>query len=225
MASDFDESDFVDRDFQAAQKAAPTGGARPNTGTGIPPSREELGNRVAETQHKLAELKRMQEELERERTEVEEARRRSTELKTGREEMLRNLTRGLGLLEETELASRREAEQAAKNLVELRQALDKVQAINESEWTEDNWSVELTRALTSIENARMEWNAARLKWPILDGNHPLPEASTPHQPIDNPGIEAMGFWQLCRIGLAFTWLLVTLAAGMLVVLVILLSRG
>ena len=113
MASDFDESDFVDRDFQAAQKAAPTGGARPDTGTGIPPSREELGNRVAETQHKLAELKRMQEELERERTEVEEARRRSTELKTGREEMLRNLTRGLGLLEETELASRREAEQAA----------------------------------------------------------------------------------------------------------------
>src|SRR5438128_1285874 len=71
MASEFDETDFVDGDFHAAQKspfvASSTGGAA------RPPTREELDSRVTETQQQLMELKRAQEGLERERAAPEEA--------------------------------------------------------------------------------------------------------------------------------------------------------
>src|SRR2546429_7743205 len=129
MASEFDETAFVVGDFQSARNsplaASTTGGA------GRPPTREELDARVTETQQRLVELKRAQEELERERAALEEARRRRTEFHTGREEMLQGLTRGVGLLEEAEFSARRDAEQMAKTLGELREALIKVQGLHD----------------------------------------------------------------------------------------------
>ena len=225
MSSKLDESDFVDRDLEATKES---GAAAPGTDEPVadaPPSREELTSRVTETQQKLAELKRMQEELERERSEVEEARKRRTELATGREEMVQHLTRGIGLLEEAELSSGRTAEQLAMTVSDLQGSLDKVTGIAEGEWTEENWSVELTRALTTIENARMEWNSARLKWPVLVGESDLPGATAAGQAkvAERPGLEQYSFWQLSRLGLAFTWPLV--AVGIAVVILLLLLRS
>ena len=136
-----------------------------------------MTSRVTETQQKLAELKRIQEEVERESNELQEARKRRIELTTGREEMVQHLTRGIGLLEEAELSSGRTAEQLAMTVSDLQGSLNKINSIAEEEWTEENGSVELTRALTTIENARLEWNSARLKWPVLDGESDLPVAT------------------------------------------------
>jgi len=202
MASEFDESDFVDDDFQAAKKSP---FAAPQPGGGRPPTREELDSRVTETQQRLMELKRAQEELERERATLEEARRRRTEFHTGREEMLQNLTRGVGLLEEAEFNSRRDAEQMAK--------------------TQDNYNVEVTRALTVIDNGRMEWNAARLKWPLLNGPQTPEQDTSPDQKTAPPSLDSLGFLQLCKLGLGFTWPLAIVALGALTVLIfILLGR-
>ena len=131
------------------------------------PTRDEVDRKVVEAQQKLAELKRAQEDLERERAALEELRRRQMEFQTGRQEMIHNLTRGLGLLEEAEFNARRDAEQMVKTVADFRDALDKIQAIHDETWTKENFSIELTRALTTIENARMEWNSARLKLPGL----------------------------------------------------------
>src|ERR1041385_3796267 len=138
MASEFDETDFVDSDFQTARKSPLT--AASSGGASRPPTREELDSRVSETQQRLMELKRAQEGLERERAALEEARRRRTEFQTGREEMLQSLTRGVGLLEEAEFNARRDAEQMAKTLGELKEALTKVQGIHEETWTQDNYN-------------------------------------------------------------------------------------
>src|SRR5512142_1565423 len=168
MSSDYDATEFIDGDFQSQKSpfsTSPAGAGQLQRA----PTREEVDSRVAEAQRKLAELKREQEELERQRAALEETRRRQMEFQTGREEMIQNLTRGLGLLEEAEFSARRDAEQMAKTLADLRDALAKVQAIHEEGWTKDNFSAELTRALTTLENARMEWNAARLKLPVLSG--------------------------------------------------------
>lgn len=223
MASEFDESDFVDSDFQAARKspfAAPAAGA-----TGRPPTREELDSRVGETQQRLMELKRAQEELERERATLEEARRRRSEFQSGREEMLQGLTRGVGLLEEAEFGARRDAEQMARTLGGLREALLKVQGIHEETWTQDNYNVELTRALTVIDNARMEWNAARLKWPLLNGPQPADNGPAPAEKPAPLPFESAGFLQLCKLGLALTWPLALVAVAAVGLLVfVLLSR-
>ncbi|PAW86692.1 MAG: hypothetical protein B9S33_07570 [Pedosphaera sp. Tous-C6FEB] len=209
MPSDFDQSEFVDSDVLTT--ARPIGRATTmsdSPSASRPPSREELDARVSDAQQQLAELKRKQDELERERAGLEEARRRRVELQTGREEMLHHLARGLVLLEEAELKSRRDSEQMAKSLVGLRESLAKVQAVNEESWSAEAYNVELTRALTAIENARMEWNGARLKWPLLDGALPSATgAATGAGPgkIQGHFLGAQSFGELCRIGFALTW--------------------
>src|SRR2546421_5475615 len=151
MATNYDATEFVDNDFQAHKSPFSAGSA--STGPlHRAPTREEVDSRVAEAQQKLAELKRAQEGLERERAALEESRRRQMEFQTGRQEMLQNLTRGLGLLEEAEFNARRDAEQMAKVLVDMREALSNIDGFHEETWTKDNFNVELTRALTTLEN-------------------------------------------------------------------------
>ena len=205
MASDYDPADFVDSDFQAHQAPQPTNpfgaGAAPRA-----PTRDEVDTRVVEAQQKLAELRRAQEQLEQQRASLEETRRRQREFQTGREELIHSLTRGLGLMEEAEFNARRDAEQMAKALAGLREALDKLESIHDETWTKDNFDMELTRALTAVENARMEWNSARLKFPVLSwknaaAEEPVPGAVAAPQPL----FAERSFVGWCKLGLALTW--------------------
>src|ERR1051325_5147113 len=101
MASQFDDSDFIDRDFQNGNSTYSVTPGHESAGNAFhPPTRAELDLRVGDAQQKLAELRRAQEELERERAGLEEARRRRVEFQTGREEMLQSLTRGVTLIQE-----------------------------------------------------------------------------------------------------------------------------
>ena len=218
--SDFDPADFVDDDFQARKTQSAPAPAAPSRAL----TREEVDTRVTDTQQKLIELKRAQEELERERSALEETRRRQMEFQTGRQEIIHNLTRGLGLLEEAEFTARRDAEQMAKTIADFRDVLTKIEAVREETWTKDNFNVELTRALTSIENGRMEWNTARLKFPVLTGE--APKASAAGQPTVAQEPFPVGnrnFGELCKLGLALTWPLVVVALAALGVFAAILS--
>jgi len=225
MSSDYDATEFIDGDFE--ERSMPHSGAAAGA-VQLPraPTREEVDSRVAETQQKLAELRRTQEELERERAALEETRRRQLEFQTGRLEMLQNLTRGLGLLQEAEFASRRDAEQMSKTLIGLREALTKIEGIHEDTWTQDSFGVELTRALTAIENARMEWNTARLKFDVLSGIKPQSEKSSADASTHElPLIANCSFGQLCRLGFALSWpIAAVILLGLLVLLGIQLRR-
>ena len=219
MASNYDPTDFVDDDFQTRAATTTTGAAQ------RAPTREEVDSRVGEAQQKLAELKRQQEELERKRAALEETRRRQLEFQNGRQEMVHHLTRGLGLLEEAEFTARRDAEQMAKTIGDFRDALSKVEAVHEETWTKDNFNVELTRALTAIENARMEWKTARLKFPVLAGQNQ--KAGDADEASNTPPVTALGqlsFGELCKFGLALTWPLTVIAFIALVALLVVLFR-
>jgi hypothetical protein len=183
-----------------------------------------VDRKVVEAQQKLVELKRAQEELERERAGLEELRRRQGEFQTGRQEIIQQLTRGLGLLEEAEFCARRDAEQMVKTVGDFRAALTKVQAIHDEVWTKENFQIELTRALTTIENARMEWNSARLKLPVLAGeNKPVDAVEKTAAPAA-PSLAELNFGQLCRIGLAMTWPLLLAAIAAIGIFVAILTR-
>ena len=223
MAGEYDSTEFLDTDFLAQKSPA----AAPVSGYGRAPSPDDVNRKVVEAQQKLVELKRAQEELERERAGLEELRRRQNEFQTGRDEVIQNLTRGLGLLEEAEFVARRDAEQMVKTVGDFRTALAKVQAINDAAWTKENFQMELTRALTTIENARMEWNSARLKISALAG-----ETKNAAAPLDKnssavaavPSLAELPFGQLCKIGLAMTWPLLLVALGALGIFIAILLR-
>lgn len=207
MASQYDESDFVDRDFEPGGQATSTAIQSGGPAQQRAPNREELDTRVTETQQKLAELKQAQEALERERSKLEETRRKRMELETGRAEVTQQITRGLGLLEKAQFERQRDSEQMTRTLTDLKDVLEKVETIHEEDWKPDELQTELTKALTAVENARMEWNSARLKWSLLDGameNIEQTNAAANSQQwinFDEPG----AFKKLCKAGLAVTW--------------------
>lgn len=197
-------------------------------GSSRPPSREEIDQQVTAAQQALVELRQRQEVLERERVQLEEARRRRLEFEQGREEMLSHLTRGVGLLTDAEQSSRRDAEQMSRTLVDLQEALDKVKALDEAGWKAEDYTTELTRALATLENARMEWNSAQVKWPVLNGVS-TGESSRPG--TGGAGVEE-GFFpanrsavEWARLGLALTWpvAVAVLLSGLVLALV--LARG
>ncbi len=225
MAAEYDATEFIDSDFEAHKAPTPFAATTPATDNPLrAPTREEVDRKVVEAQQKLAELKRAQEDLERERAALEELRRRQLEFQNGRQEMVQHLTRGLGLLEEAEFNARRDSEQMTKTMSDFRGALEKIQNVRDETWTKENFQMELTRALTVIENARMEWNSARLKLPALAG-----EAA---QKLENEDTSApamaslanMSFGELCKIGLAMTWPLLVVAVGALGVFIAILLR-
>jgi predicted nuclease with TOPRIM domain len=221
MSAYHDASEFIDGDLQG-QKSPSSAGAAPLRRA---PTREEVDSKVVEAQQKLAELKREQEALERERAGLEETRRRQMEFQTGRQEMVQHLTRGLGLLEEAEFAARRDAEQMAKTVVDLRDSLNKLQAVREETWTGEAFNVELTRGLTVVENSRMEWNAARLKFPLLSGMTQAEAAAAAAEKAKSESIlQRYTFGDLCRIGFAMTWPLALVALLGLVALLFFLLR-
>jgi hypothetical protein len=217
--AEYDATEFIDTDFQAHK--SPVATLDPLRA----PTRDEVDRKVVEAQQKLAELKRAQEDLERERASLEELRRRQLEFQNGRQEMVQNLTRGLGLLEEAEFNARRDSEQMIKTLADFRGALEKIQNVRDETWTKENFQMELTRALTIVENARMEWNSARLKLPALAGESAQKKSETESapQPIVSP-FANLSFGELCKIGLAMTWPLLIVALGALGIFVAILLR-
>jgi len=208
-----DGPDLLEEDFPATASSA----------TVVNDDREELDNQVSSLQSKLAELNHARDKLEREKATVEESRRRFAEFQAGRDEMMHELTRGLGLLEEAQMNAQREAEQMALTMDDLREALSKVDILEEVDTHDEHWKVNLTRNLTTIENARMELNSARLKWPLLNGN--LDDVGERFIAPTQDSINAMAipksFGQLCLWGLALTWPI--LMIGLVIVIVLLLN--
>jgi hypothetical protein len=222
MAGEYDSTEFIDTDFTAQKSPFAAPAPEPLRA----PTREDVDRRVVDAQQKLVALKRAQEELERERAGLEELRRRQTEFQTGRQEIVQQLTRGLGLLEEAEFAARRDAEQMVKTVGDFRAALAKVQAIHDEVWTKENFQIELTRALTTIENARMEWNSARLKLPVLAGENKPVAAVEKNSALASvaPSLADLSLGQLCKIGFAMTWPLLLVALGALGIFIAILLR-
>jgi hypothetical protein len=221
MSSPYDPTDFVDSELESARTSPVSNGtglATAPAGFNRPPSREEIDSKMSEAQVKLGELKRAQEELERERAALEETRRRQIEFQTSREEMLQALTRGLGLLEKAEFDARRDAEQMSKATTDLKEALRGIQMIHEETWSKENYSTELTRALTTIENARLEWNGARLKFSVLSNAPAKQEIAAQKNAAAGASLAELTWSQLWKIGLAFTWPLIVLGAAIFALL-------
>ncbi len=226
MAAEFDATDFVDEDFEQARRNpfhAPAPMNATPDGSPRAPSREEVDTKLTELHSRLAELKQQQGEIERERATFEETRRRQMELTTGREELVRDLSRGIQLLEEKEFATRRETEQMAKSLGDLKECLAKLQAIQTEGWTKENFSAELSRALGQVDHARMEWNSARLKFAVLSGDGAVPRSEGAAEGAEPfPPATRRSFLELARMGLALTWPIAL--AGLAIFVTLLLKR-
>ncbi len=174
----------------------------------------ELGDKVQQVRAELESLKQKQEEIEREKQRLEELKRRQDELDVGRGEMLDKLTRSLVVVQ-------REVEETQKRLEQLHaiynsftQHLRHLESINARSWTGSELPRELSKAISSVEDARAEFIKAQAK---ISPDAPPEYSQSGQAEGDYAMYEERGFAYWLRSGFAFTLpLQIFSACGLLV---------
>ncbi len=165
---------------------------------------EHLDSQVQKAQEQLLQLKRQQEQIEKQKRELEELSRRQEELDHGRSEMTDKLTRSLVVLEREAFDAQKKMEQLRATHESFSQHLEVIEAIDPRTWNPADLNKELSRALSTVDDARAEYNQqrSRLQATATDNDSiPLPETSAGFE--TGQGM-AHSFGQWLRIGLAFT---------------------
>ena len=167
-------------------------------------STEHLDSQVQKAQEQLLQLKRQQEQIEKQKRELEELSRRQEELERGRAEMTDKLTRSLVVLEREAYDAQRKMEQLRATRESFGQHLELLEAIDPRTWNPAELNKELSRALSTVDDARTEYSQQRSRLQATaDENEavPLPEATSGFESSGGP---AHSFGQWLQIGLAFT---------------------
>ena len=175
-------------------------------------SSEHLDSQVQKAQEQLIQLKRQQEQIEKQKRELEELSRRQEELERGRSEMTDKLTRSLVVLEREAYDAQKKMEQLRATRESFGQHLELLESIDPRTWSPADLSKELSRALSTVDDARTEYSQQRSRLQataVENGAEPLPASSSGFESSSGP---AHSFGQWLQIGLAFTLPLIVFGA-------------
>src|SRR6185295_18979729 len=142
-------------------------------------SPEHLDSQVQKAQEQLLQLKRQQEKIEKQKRELEELSRRQEELERGRTEMLDKLTRSLVILEREAYHSQKKVEQLRVTHESFTQHLQHLESIDPKSWNPTDLHKELSRALSTVDDARAEFSQQRSRLQAAEDSSdvPLPEVA------------------------------------------------
>ncbi len=186
-------------------------------------STEHLDSQVQKAQEQLLALKRQQEQIEKQKRELEELSRRQEELERGRTEMTDKLTRSLVVLEREAYDSQKKLEQIRATRESFDQHLALLESIDPKSWNPADLHKELSRALSTVDDARAEFSQQRSRLTASSddgGEVALPEAGAE---VGGFG-SANGFVQWMQIGFALTLPLIVFGFIALLVFLWLASR-
>src|SRR5213082_1791593 len=144
-------------------------------------SPEHLDSQVQKAQEQLLQLKRQQEQNEKQKRELEELSRRQDELENGRTEMSDKLTRALVVLEREAYSEQSRLEQIRTARESFSQHLELIEAIDPRTWNPSDLHKELSRALSTVDDARTEYSDQRSRLQAAEaatGEASLPDATT-----------------------------------------------
>src|SRR4051794_7049785 len=164
---------------------------------------EHLDNQVQKAQEALIQLKRQQDQIEKQKRELEELSRRQEELERGRAEMSDKLTRSLVILEREAYDTQKKLEQLRGTRESFGQHLELIEAIDPKSWNPAELHKELSRALSTVDDARTEFSQQRSRLQAndeADGDVGLPEVAADGSDLTG----GRSFTQWMQIGLAVT---------------------
>lgn len=161
----------------------------------------ELGDKVQQVRAELESLRQKQEEIEREKARLEELKRRQETLEEGRSDMLDKLTRALVVVQREIEESQKRVEQMHAIYNSFTQHLRQMETINPRGWGPQDLPRELSKALSSVEDARAEYIKAQAKLSVDTSGDITPSSSTDFEYGPD---EDRGFVHWLRAGFAFT---------------------
>src|SRR5213596_199860 len=178
---------------------------------------ELLDTQVQKAQEQLLALKRQQEQIEKQKRELEELSRRQEELDHGRAEMTDKLTRSLVILEREAYETQKKLEQLRATRESFGQHLEMLEGIDPKAWNPAELHRELSRALSTVDDARAEFSQQRSRLQAIatqdSEDVSLPEAAS--EVSGRRGERSFGQWVL--IGFALSLPLMTLGLVGLVI--------
>jgi hypothetical protein len=174
-------------------------------------SPEHLDSQVQKAQEQLLQLKRQQEQIEKQKRELEELSRRQEELEHGRAEIADKLTRSLVVLEREGYNAQSRLEQLRAARESFGQHLELIEAIDPKSWNPSDLHKELSRALSTVDEARTVYNEQRSRLQAAGGNEG--DASLPDVVTDAyESSDRRSFFQWFQIGVALTLPLIIFGA-------------
>ena len=166
-------------------------------------SPEHLDSQVQKAQEQLQQLRRQAELIEKQKRELEELSRRQEELERGRAEMTDKLSRSLVILEREGYDSQKKLEQIRATHESFTQHLQLLESIDPKSWNPAELPKELSRALSTVDDARTEFSQQRSR--LEAGSNESTEMELPDVTSGSPGlVGGRTFMQWMQIGFAVT---------------------
>jgi predicted RNase H-like nuclease (RuvC/YqgF family) len=165
---------------------------------------ELLDSQVQKAQEQLLALKRQQEQIEKQKRELEELSRRQEELDRGRAEMTDKLARSLVVLERDAYETQKKLEQVRATRESFAQHLEILEAIDPKSWNPADLHRELSRALSTVDDARAEFSQQRSRLHALASNGETEDVALPEAAPDARATGDRSFGQWVLIGFAVT---------------------
>src|SRR6476469_9694522 len=166
-------------------------------------SPELLDTQVQKAQEQLQQLRRQAEQIEKQKRELEELSRRQEELERGRAEMTDKLSRSLVILEREGYDSQKKLEQIRATHESFTQHLQLLEGIDPKSWNPTELPKELSRALSTVDDARTEFSQQRSRLEA-SGNGDSSAMDLPEVRSGTVGLNGNTFGQWVQIGLAVT---------------------
>ena len=167
-----------------------------------PDSQEELGDKVQQVRAELENLKQKQEEIEREKLHLEELKRRQDELDGGRGEMIDKLSHGLVVVQRESEATQTRLEQLHAIHNSFTQHLRLVESINPRAFGTAELPRELSKALSSVEDARADYVKAHAKLAADSASEAAAQLSAAEPDYSEYDDRGFAYW--LKSGFAFT---------------------
>jgi hypothetical protein len=166
-------------------------------------SPEHLDSQVQKAQEQLQQLRRQAEQIEKQKRELEELSRRQEELERGRAEMTDKLSRSLVILEREGYDSQKKLEQIRATHESFTQHLQLLESIDPKSWNPAELPKELSRALSTVDDARTEFSQQRSR--LEAGTGETSEIDLPDVTSGAMGLAGgRSFLQWMQIGFAVT---------------------
>ena len=173
---------------------------------------ELLDSQVQKAQEQLLQLRRQQEQIEKQKRELEELSRRQEELERGRAEMTDKLTRSLVVLEREAYETQKKLEQLRATRESFGQHLEILEGIDPKGWNSADLHRELSRALSTVDDARAEFSQQRSRLQAIATQDAeevsLPEAAP--EIMRGGGERSFGQWFLIGFALSLPLIMVGL---------------
>lgn len=174
---------------------------------------ELLDSQVQKAQEQLIALRSQQEKIEKQKRELEELSRRQEELERGRAEMTDKLTRSLVILEREAYDTQKKLEHVRATRESFAQHLETLEQIDPKDWNPGDLYKELSRALSTVDDARAEFSQQRSRLQAI-AEQDSEESSLPEvaPEISKTGERPFGQWVMIGLALSLPMLLFGLLA-------------